>query len=380
MLLPIFFGLITAAYLGLILSFLYGWKRLPDFKLKGMPSVNTFSIVIPYRNEAENLPRLFKSLSSLNYPGRKFEIILVNDASKDKSQQIAESFLKDFQELNIHLLENLRNSGSPKKDAIKIAIDKSKFEYIVSTDADCIVPGNWLHFFDEAIQKHNPEMIAGPVGFIQKPGVKKAYFQNFEEMDFMSLQASTIGSFGIEKAFMCNAANLCYKKAAFLKECGFSENDRVASGDDVFLLQDFRKKSRNIFFLKSLKATVFTSYQENLKALIQQRIRWASKASAYPSMFGKFTGIIVFLMNLLLIIFAGMAFFELVSYQYVMLAFLLKFNADFILIYKAAKYFNRESLMRSYFWCSIAYPFFTVYVAILAISGGYEWKGRRFKK
>lgn len=380
MLLLVFFGLIAAAYLGLVLAFIFGWNKVPEFKIKGRSSENTFSIVIPYRNESENLSRLFKSLSSLNYSSRKFEILLVNDESKDDSKQIAKAFQNNFQELNIQLIENVRKKNSPKKDAITTAIGISKFDYIATTDADCIVPSKWLQFFDECISTSNSKMMAGPVGFIQQTGIKKPYFQNFEEMDFMSLQASTLGSFGIEKAFMCNAANMCYEKETFLHEAGFDEDEKIASGDDVFLLQKLRKKGFEVSFIKSEQAAVFTNYQKSLKSLLNQRIRWAVKTTSYPSFFAKFTGVIVFLMNFSLIAFTGLAFLELISYQFLMLIFLLKFNVDFVLIYKSAKFMNRESLMRHYLWSSIVYPFFTVYVAVFSLFNGYEWKGRRFKK
>lgn len=381
MLLLIFLGIITAVYLGLVVAFIYGWNKVPEFKLQGLSSENTFSIIIPYRNESENLPRLFKSLSSLNYPSRKFEILLVNDESKDNSKLIAETFQNDFQELNIQLIENIRKTNSPKKDAIKTAIEFSRFDNIATTDADCIVPAEWLQFFDECISNSDSKLIAGPVGFIQKnPGKKKPYFQNFEEMDFMSLQASTLGSFGIEKAFMCNAANMCFEKKAFLNEAGFDDDEEVASGDDVFLLQKLRKKGFKVSFLKSDKAAVFTHYQKSFKSLINQRVRWAAKTTSYISIFAKFTGLIVFLMNFSLIAFTGLAFLEFIPYQFLMLIFLLKVNADFVLIYKSAKFMNRENLMRNYLWCSIVYPFFTVFVALLSVFKGYEWKGRRFKK
>jgi len=381
MLLLILSGLITAAYLGLVIAFILGWNKIPEFILKGITAENTFSIIIPYRNEAENLPALFKSLSNLNYPNSKFEILLVNDESEDGSKQIAESFQTDFLYMNIRSLENIRKSNSPKKDAIKTGIDESRHHYIVTTDADCVVPAKWLQFFDECIQASGSKMMAGPVGFIQNTKkIKRPYFQNFEEMDFMSLQASTVGAFGIEKAFMCNAANMCYEKKTFIKEAGFDEAENIASGDDVFLLQKLRKNGFKVSFIKSEKAAVFTNYQQSLSSLIHQRIRWAAKTTSYSSVFAKFTGMIVFLMNFSLIVFTGLAFFELFPYQFLMLVFLLKFNLDFVLIYKSAKFMNRENLMRHYLWSSIACPFFTGYVAILSLFKGYEWKGRRFRK
>ncbi len=380
MLLLIFLGTIAAVYLGLIIAFIIGFRRVPEFKLKALAPNNSFSIIIPYRNEAKNLPRLFKSLTGLDYPKDKFEIILVNDESTDNSKSLAEKYKSDFPELNIHLHENKRKTNSPKKDAVQTAVDISIFNYIATTDADCILPGKWLRYFDEKIQNSASNMIAAPVSFIQKIGEKKAYFQNFEEMDFISLQASTIGSFGIEKAFMCNAANMCYEKEVFLREAGFDENRDVASGDDVFFLQKLRKKGYEVDFIKSASAVVLTGYQKNLKYLLNQRIRWAAKTTSYSSIFAKFTGGVVFLMNLSLIVFMGLAFFELFPYQFLMLVFLLKFNADFVLIYESAKFMNRKSLMRHYLWSSIVHPFFTVYVAGISFFKEYEWKGRKFQK
>ncbi len=376
----ILLALITACYLGLIVALMYGWKKLPEFVLKKLNAENGFSIIVPYRNESENLPNLFKSLSSLHYPLEKFEIILINDESLDDSKKLCEDFQKNFPEMSIRLLENKRRSASPKKDAVQTAIDVSNFEFIVNTDADCVVPTNWLQAFDQEICGNNSKLIAGPVGFVQEARKKKPLFQKFEEMDFMSLQSTTMGSFGIEKPFMCNAANLCYEKKAFLNHSGFLKNDKIVSGDDVFLLQTLRKKDVKVSFLKAEDQIVYTKLQQSLSGLINQRIRWAAKASDYESNFGKFSGILVFLMNLFLIIYGGLTLFGLVPYQFVMLVFLLKFIADFILIYMAANFFNRESLMRNYFWCSVVYPFFSVYVVILSLFSGYEWKGRRFRK
>ena len=380
MLLVILLVLVTACYLGLIAALTYGWKKLPDFSLNKINAECGFSIIVPYRNEATNLPDLFKSLSNLHYPFEKFEIILVNDGSLDDSKRLCEKFQNDFPEMNIRLLENSRRSASPKKDAVQTAIDESAFDFIVTTDADCVIPPNWLRNFDQEICENSSKLIAGPVGFVQETGKRKPLFQKFEEMDFLSLQSTTIGSFGLEKPFMCNAANLCYEKKAFLDHSGFSENDRIASGDDVFLLQTLRKKGVKVSFLRSDDHIVYTKFQQSLRGLMDQRIRWAAKASAYKSNFGKFSGILVFLMNLFLVIYAGLALFGLFSYQYILMAFLLKFNADFVLIFKAAKFFGRENLMRSYFWCSLVYPFFSVYVAGLSLFSSYEWKGRRFRK
>jgi cellulose synthase/poly-beta-1,6-N-acetylglucosamine synthase-like glycosyltransferase len=178
---------------------------------------------------------------------------------------------------------------------------------------------------------------------------------------------------------MCNGANLCYEKQAFLEVSGFTGNDSIASGDDVFLLQKFQQENYKIGFLKSKEVIVYTQPQQSFGDLISQRIRWASKAPAYKSLFAKFTGITVLLMNLSLAIGAFLVFLQILPYQPILIIFLVKFNLDFILIYSSAKFFQRETVLRSYFWSSIFYPFFSTYVAVKSLFSDFSWKGRQFK-
>ncbi|MGY5847885.1 glycosyltransferase family 2 protein [Salegentibacter sp. HM20] len=379
----IIFVFISIAYLVLVIFLIYGWKQIPEFSPDFSPAETVFSVIIPFRNEAENLPHLLQSLADLKYPSDNFEILLVNDASGDDSVKICVEFQQNHPEIRIKILENNRLSNSPKKDAITTAIKEAKFEYILTTDADCSVPMLWLQTFNDFINKTKSKLIAGPV--ITSPpltppeGGKIRPAHIFEELDVLSLQAAGAGAFGIGQAFMCNGANLCYRKEAFLEVEGFRGNDAIASGDDVFLLQKFQQKKFKMAFLKSREAIVQTRPQENLQALISQRVRWAAKTPAYSSLFAKFAGATVLLMNAGLVLGAVLSLMEIWPYYPVLIIFLLKFNFDFGLLYLSAKFFQREEVLRSYFWSSLAYPFFSTYVAFKSLVAGYEWKGRKFR-
>lgn len=361
----------------LILAFIIGFRKLKEPQGLNKKKSTGFSVIIPFRNEEENLPRLLESFSLLNYPKQLFEIILVDDESDDKSVEICEKFRSDFPNLKGKILKNKRNSKSPKKDAIHTGIKDSSFEYIVTTDADCRVPEKWLNYFAAEIEKNEPAMLAGPVAFSET--VKKKLFQRFEEIDFFSLQGSSIGAFGIGKPFMCNGANLCFRKTDFQMVGGFQNNSEIASGDDVFLLQNFKNVGLKIQFLKEYEATVFTNYQSSVGALVSQRIRWGAKASAYRDLFAKSISLIVLLFNFILIISAFLALFRLIHYQVLLLVFLIKFNLDFILIYKTARFFRRELAMKDYFWVSFLHPFFLSFTSILSVFRGFHWKGRKYK-
>lgn len=389
----LFLIFITGLYLTLMLALLIGWKKIPKFKLKHSPPEISFSIIIPYRNEAENLPVLLDSLLKLKYPGSLFEILLVNDSSEDGSGKICADFKTRYPELQISFLENHRISASPKKDAILTAIKIARHPYILTTDADCKLPVFWLQAFNEKILETEAKLIAGPVTTFKtrliankdlKKEIKKEkrrlkYFHAFQEMDFLSLQIAGAGGFGLKKAFMCNGANLCYSKSAFFAVEGFSGNGEISSGDDVFLLQKFVEKKLEIAFLKCEEAIVLTKPQQDLAALISQRIRWAAKTPAYKSPFAKLIGLSVLVMNFSLLLGGLLTFFDIITYQPVLLAFFFKFNMDFALLFYSAEFFDRKDILRNYFWSSLVYPVFSTAVAFMSLFKKFEWKGREFR-
>ena len=378
-----FLILLSLLYSVLIIALLFGWKKVKIFELKGLSPANKFSIIIPFRNEVNNLPELLYSLSHLKYPKSHFEIILVNDESEDNSLQVCFQFKQSHPDLLFSIINNKRSTSSPKKDAITTAIACSRFNHILTTDADCIVPSDWLKAYNECIIETDASLIAGPVSFLNGRSMKEIslnYLVAFQDLDFMSLQAAGIGGFGLSRPFMCNAANMCYKKEAFMEVEGFKGNSEISSGDDVFLLQKLTELDYHVAYLKSAAAIVETKPQATLDALFSQRIRWAAKAPAYKSIFAKMVGITVLLMNLCLMVSFGLIMFTMLPYQILLFVFAIKFTVDLLLLYVSAKFFGKKMVLSHYLWSSLLYPFFATTVAMASIFGGFTWKGRSFRK
>ncbi|MFZ0598418.1 MAG: glycosyltransferase [Flavobacterium sp.] len=362
-------SLFLVTYLFGIIVLIYGFAKAKKYQKTDLKPQTSFTIIVPFRNEAENLPNLLNSFSKLNYPTDLFEVILVDDSSNEKFQILSSKF-------QVSIIDNIRVSNSPKKDAISTAMQQVKTTWVITTDADCVVPENWLITFDNYIHQNDVSMLAGAVTY----ECENLFLHHFQQLDLTSLQGATIGSFGLKKAFMCNGANFAYTKSLFEKLNGFDGNNKIASGDDVFLLQ----KAANLFpdqvhYLKSEEAIVVTKPTENWKSLFYQRVRWAAKTSSYQSNFGKFLGLIVFFGNLSFVI--GFLFFilRILHYQLFFLFAFLKFTIDFILLYKTNQFLTKTRI-KSLVLSSLLYPFFSVTVAFYSLLGSYEWKGRRFGK
>lgn len=363
-------------YVVFIVQLSVGFSKIKSFKATEAAPKTAFTIVIPFRNEEKNLDRLLQSLSQLNYPISLIQIVMVDDFSKDNSVRIYNNWRLEHQSVDTTLLENMILSNSPKKDALTRAIPIAKHEWIVTTDADCTVDKNWLLTLDNYIQSNDAEMVVGAV----KYRTKNNWFHHFQQLDLMSLQGTTIGSFGIGKPFMCNGANFAYTKKFFNAIGGFGGINDKASGDDVLLLQKAVKADiGKVHYLKNTDFIVNTKPENDLLRLFMQRVRWAGKTTGYTSSYGKTLAVVVLLMNLGLIVGLWLATCGTIEWGIFLSVFLAKYSVDYILLYQSNSY-----LRKGKFFVPIAssfiYPLFSSLVGIYSLFGSFSWKGRKFKK
>lgn len=367
----------TAIYCVLILSFSVGFSKVPAFQFLNVTTEITFSVVIPFRNESENLPGLLTTIQKLRYSSTHIEFLFVDDASSDDSVSIIKKYQQEHPDTTIHILQNKRISNSPKKDAIQTAIEKASYEWIITTDADCLLPKRWLDCYNAFIQKNDPMMIAGPVSYHSD----NSFLETMQKAEFHTLQATTIGAFGLGTPMMCNGANLAYKKAIFSEVDGFSGNDHIASGDDVFLFEKvYNAYPEKVSFIKSETALVSTSPEKTWKGFIEQRVRWAAKSSNYRNTFTKLVGIIVFLGNLSLVIACFQTIFQYFSWYFLASIFIVKVISDVFLLQKFHSFFEKRDRTKIFLLQALLYPFVSVFIVILMFCSGYTWKDRYFTK
>ncbi len=361
-------------YVILISIYTYGWYTLKT-ATGSIPDPSTpISILVPARNEEHNILNCLKDLSGQNYPAHLFEIIVIDDHSEDDTAEIVKEFSGNKK--NITLL-SLNKSETGKKTAIKIGIASSERKLIITTDADCRFGENWLRMISGAYETESSKMIVGPVIFSEG----RNFFQRIQSLEFLSLIASGAGAISANSPILCNGANLAFEKQAFEKVGGYEIKEKYISGDDIFLLLRIRQSYGRsaISFLKNNDAIVSTSPQKNLKAFLQQRIRWISKAKGYTNFEIITTSLIVYLFNYAL--FAGLIISIWIPglLLLTLILFILKLVVDFPIYYGITDFVNKRYLLWYLLPLQALYVF---YVSIIGFAGnfvGFRWKGRRGK-
>jgi len=381
------FFIFLSTYVTCILLLKKGVQSLTFFKEKADRPEIQFSVIIPFRNEERSLPQLLQSFKELSYPSSHYEIFLVDDASTDASVMIITQFIADHPNHNIQLIPNHRHTGSPKKDAIQTAIYQARNNWIVTTDADCIIPSRWLDTLNAFIQKYQPEMVVGPI-VIDASKTSDPFLSHFELLDVMSLQGTTMGAFGLGKPLMNNGANLAFTQKGFKEVQGYKGNDHLASGDDHFLLEKFCKwQPDKVCYLKTSQVIITTTSQTSWKALFNQRKRWAAKTSAFKNPLTKLLALIIFLTNFMLITVTIYSIFQmiwkvdLIYYPGLLFSiWAIKMGTDALFFNSINRFFKKRIPLQWQIICGLYYPWFTTTVALASFFGNYTWKGRHFKR
>jgi len=355
----------------LIIFYWQSWKSIPDFVLSGQSPQTKISVIIPARNEEENIGRLLLALQQQIYPGELFEVIVVDDHSADKTAIIVQQFPA------VRLLQLKEdNINSYKKKAIETGIAVATGELIVTTDADCMPAKEWLRSIAIFKEEKNAVFITAPVVFENKNSV----LQIFQALDFLTLQGITGASVYKNVHSMCNGANLAYEKKVFNKVSGFAGIDHIASGDDMLLMHKIWKKyPQQIHYLKSKNAIVATPPMQTWKAFFNQRIRWASKAKQYDDKRIFAVLLLVYLFNLSFLILLVAGFFNYCYWLYLAGLWIAKTIIEFPFVNSVAKFFGKRPLMKYFFFFQPLHIAYTIISGLLGQFGKYEWKGRKVK-
>jgi len=142
-------------YFIIITTFTIGWFSLKQLKDTTQNYKTQVSILVPARNEENNITGLLSNLIHQNYPGKLFEIIVIDDHSTDQTASMVNKFIsgqkaslssysgtdkndKAGQWVSIKLIriKGENQARAYKKKAIRTAIEKSSGNLIITTDAD----------------------------------------------------------------------------------------------------------------------------------------------------------------------------------------------------------------------------------------------------
>ena len=337
----------------LLLLFLIGWEKNKFKKsLFNTYQSNEISVIIPFRDEYKNIPNLIASIQQLSV--LPLEIIWVNDHSSDESTNLLQKLPS-----NQKLIELTANEQG-KKIAIRKGIEVAQGSYILTWDADIIVNPD---YFKSLVQTKVTDLTILPVRMKGTTILESLY-----ELDYYFLNSINQSISGFTNPIVASGANLVFDKGVFSSLDSIEKHQHIASGDDHFLLNDFKKAGKTIQTIRNKNLVVETQTPHTFATFVQQRLRWISKSKTSNDS----TTIGISILGLLYI--CGFIYLITTSSWYWILLF--KITVDFLIFLPYLKLVGRTRI-------AISIPLFTLLYAIYFLGIGVgmmvskpTWKGR----
>ena len=369
------FAFLLLHYIFFLLRIIRGLSNLKIHQNEILPH-EFISIIIPFRNEQDNILRNLKSIEEQFYPAEKFEVIYVDDFSDDESKEI---LVKNIKKNNIKILSVPEDYSinAHKKRAIRFGIENAKGELIVTTDADCIYDEEWLQTLMLSFDSLTG-FVSGPVEFILNDGM----FSQFQKLEFAGLVLTGAGLIGSGHPTICNAANISYRKKIFNEVGGFKDNMNLSSGDDELLMQKIsRDTDFKVKFCIDQKAIVKTSANKTIHDFFQQRKRWASKGLFYGdnSLIIKLILIYLFYVGLILQIILGISGSSILLLT-TLISLALKFIFEYRILYLGKSKIFQNLSLKYFIIAEILQIPYIIYTGLMGAFGNYSWKSRKLKR
>ena len=366
------FAFVIVAYGIFTTIALIGFGRL-EYSVKEVSITDVFvSIVMSARNEEATIRECLEQIIKQKFSKQHFEVILIDDASEDNTYRIALSILEKSG-LSYKLIK--QNTHQGKKQNIATAIEEAKGSIIITSDADVVYRNqNWLLTISNYFKAYSPNMLIMPIDFETQSG----FLARFQLTENLALTAITAGYSGIKKPFMCNGANLAFKKDAYQLVSGYQSHLHISSGEDIFLMEDIKKMNpESIHYALIRELIVKTAAINTLKGLFQQRIRWAYKAKYNSNNLNVFAGFIILAANLLFLALFVAILKKSVIIPYLSIFVFAKFVFDFLLLFLASDFLGRR---KSIWWIIPFECLYWIYAIIIGITSLFSkpyWKEKK---
>lgn len=209
------------------------------------------SVIIPALNEEKLLARTLESLRKQTYPRSDFEIVVADNGSTDRTAEIARQF-----GANVYEYTDIKRCGATRQ----FGATKAKAPILAFTDADAVVPKDWLSTIDTLLKDPKLVCVGGKVIPDGNNFVVSSIFAFYNFFHLFSQRFYKTLLWG---------SNLAVRKDAYEKVGGY--NTSISTSDDWDLVLRLQKKygKESVIYSEKLRVYVSSRRQSNPKALFK---------------------------------------------------------------------------------------------------------------
>lgn len=236
-------------------------KGLKDNE-KELKEVRKVTVAIPVYNEEKNVKDTIESVLNLEYPHEMIELIVVNDGSKDNTENVIKSVIEANPLRDIKLISQVnKGKGAALNNALKLA----KGELFTCLDADSFIEKSALRRMVPYFEESNVGVVL-PLMKVKDP---KGILQRVQWCEYL-MNLFYKGIMGkIDCVHVAPGPFSVYRKSALVEVNGFAENNLTEDFEISLKLQE-----KDYRLLQLLGPEVYTIAPNTIKGFYKQRNRW----------------------------------------------------------------------------------------------------------
>ncbi len=254
-------------YLTIVIALLFGVRQSRRTDTPDRTDQPFVSVLVPARNEEVTLPACLASLRDQTYPSDRYEVILVNDHSTDRTGEIAADFARRGSNFRVIVPEESSHLTG-RSNALAYGIDNAKGEVFLMTDADCVIPPTWV---EETTKRFTKDV--GVVGGLTTQRSTRP-LEGMQSLDWMFLLGIAASTVGLRLPLSIIGNNFSISRAAYDDVGGFRSIKNSITEDFQLFKAVVNTGRWGYKFMLDPKTTNLTRACQTLSEIIEQKHRW----------------------------------------------------------------------------------------------------------
>jgi glycosyltransferase involved in cell wall biosynthesis len=183
------------------------------------------SVVVPVFNEGPRIERFLRQFDDQTLPRPQFEVIVVDGGSDDGTQDIAARFADRV------VTQSSEGIGGARNDGVAVA----RAPIVATTDADCVVPRDWLERMARPFADPSVVAVCGPDGPIERTLKARAVY---------AFLRAVVGLGAAVGLYTTGGANSGFRRETFLGLGGYRS---LPHSDDVEIAKRLKQRGRIVY-------------------------------------------------------------------------------------------------------------------------------------
>lgn len=358
--------LVCSLYLGWVIWLFEIWRKAKT-STPAAADASHITIIIPFRNEAQALPQLWNALLPQLQSTSGAHVIFIDDHSSDNSAQLIAGFQQNYPRITF----TSQTTSHGKKSGVHIGVDLAQTAWVTALDADTLPHRNWLQQLAAYTFQSTDDLYILPLHI----GPAQSFIGKLQEIEFLSVMGVTAAMAMAKHPVLCNGANLCFRKQAYLEVLPQRSDMHITSGDDLFLLQALKPRG-GVRWIHDPETIVRTAPHLSWIDLLAQRLRWMGKTTRIADHALQNTARLTFAMNAIVVIGCIATLLYSKFLLWFLLLWLMKTIVDALLIFSVGRWMCIKQVKRFYLVLIFLYPFYATLFPIISMLYKPTWKGR----